>query len=93
MGKIREIALRKTCGKHGDEGREKPVGAYTQPIHSMRGKDDQTTRSNGQPTRYAHFLPHFSTGSYTRKNAYRPLENRHLYPLSTPPTITTTIFI
>lgn len=89
----REVALRTFCAQPVCESREKPVAIRTQAVHRSIVKWTLPTTFRVQPTRNPRFIPHGSTTLSTRKNQHSNLLNSHLPTLSTPPTITTTIFI
>ena len=72
---------------------QKPVGERPQLVHTRRDVFVRTSTSTVQPSIYPRLLPHASTVFTTRKNQHPSLLTTQLYPPSTVPITTITIFI
>ena len=85
--------LSTTCAQAVSTGGQKHVGERPQVVHRLRRVITRIITPNGQPTIYPHLLPRESTLFTTRKNQHSSLLPTQLYPQSTPPITTITIFI
>ncbi len=92
MGK-RLIGLSTTCVQAVSTGGQKAVGERPQVVHRLRRVIARIITPNVQPTIYPRLLPRESTVFTTRKNQHSSLLITQLYPQSTPPITTITIFI
>ena len=81
------------CAKTVDEGWDNPVQERAQFVHSLCLACQELRKSEDKPGVLCLYALFLFTQFYTAIRAFLPLDEPDFSPLSTGPTITTTIYI